>query len=80
MSLEGTVQKFKLYPKQRGSLLRADVFSDTAKEAMQGQYPASDLHFFAASFDQNDINAMRFNFSSQMSNPTGRLLIVEIWA
>jgi hypothetical protein len=45
MNLEGTVQKFKLYPKQRGSLLRADVFSDTAKEAMQGQHLASvDLH------------------------------------
>jgi hypothetical protein len=35
---------------------------------------------FAASFDQNAINGLRFNSSIRMSNPTGRLLIVETQA
>jgi hypothetical protein len=42
MILKGTIQKFKLYPKQRGSLLRVDVFSETSKEATQAR-PASGI-------------------------------------
>jgi hypothetical protein len=73
MSLNNLVQKFKLYPKQRGSLLRADVFSDTAKEAMQGQHPAPvDLHCscnLCRFFRSNAANCLKFNFSSRMSQP-----------
>jgi hypothetical protein len=43
------------------SLLRADVFSDTAKEAMQGQHPAS----VAASFDQTPQTAFKSFFISK---------------
>lgn len=77
-------KKMNFTQKQRSSPLAGRCIfghckgGDASKASIRHLLTCTAPALFAASFDQNAINGLRFNFSSRTSNHTGRLLIVEI--